>query len=347
MLRSISLLALVGLSLVVLSIPLELFNRSSVADRYQEEGIRAIVNEKLTSSLVQKINKNRPEVLLIGNSMLGEAVDADRLSKLTGIPCLKVWTGGAASAWWYLLIKNVVPLMAPPPKYIVVFFRDNFLTLPQYRTKGKRKEWIDDLSGPYEPLLYDLAYSKQLSIFELMIIKAFPVYARTEEVKKTMETYLKKTVAAVFFQSDEDMLNEALKITFDEKRMDKELFSQRQISDENSAGSNTKSMIFTPEESFLPAMIKHSETLGVHLSFVRIKRRRDLEPGKQPEDLVNYIDELKVYLAEQKLELIDYTDNESIIEEHYGGGDHLNRQNGRKFFTALLAKDLLEKIILK
>ena len=336
-----------GLSLVVLSLPLELYNRLSVAERYQEEGKRGIVNDKLTSSLVQKINKNRPQMLLIGNSMLGEAVDADRLSMLTGIPCLKVWTGGAASAWWYLLIKNVVPLMAPPPKYIVVFFRDNFLTLPQYRTKGKRKEWIDNLSGPYEPLLYDLAYSMQLSIFELMIIKAFPVYAKTEEVKKITETYLKKKVAAVFFQSDEDMLDEALKITFDEKRMDKGLLSQRQIHDENSAGTNTGSMIFTPEKSFLPAMIKHSEMLGINLSFVRIKRKRDLEPGKQPEDLVNYINELKVYLAEHNLELIDYTDNDSIIEDHYGGGDHLNRQNGRKFFTSLLAKDLLEKIILK
>lgn len=347
MLRSLQLLCLMIVSSFALSLILNYQNNRIIYSAKKTVLKKAVVNEKISENLIEKINKNRPELLLVGDSMLGESVDADRLSRLLGKRCLKVWVGGSSSAWWYLVIKNIVSQTTPKPKFIGVFFRDNDLTLPQYRTTGNHKEWIFNLAGLDENLLMELSYFQRLSIFERLLIKIFPVYAQCEEIKDRMDVFIKRKIAAVMFNSDEREISKAISATFADRKMDKELFHQRQIQDDYAEDSFRNDMNFNPEKSFLPAMIKHSKESGAELFLVRVKRKRDIEQGKQTDELVNYIEKLETYLEEQNVELIDYTDNDAITKEHYGGGDHLNRQSGRTVFTSLLAKDLSGKIVTK
>jgi hypothetical protein len=53
---------------------------------------------------------------------------------------------------------------------------------------------------------------------------------------------------------------------------------------------------------------------------------------------LSYISQLNDYLTSQGVPLIDFTNDPSITREHFGKGDHLNRQEGRKIFTVRLSE---------
>lgn len=91
---------------------------------------KCMLGDSLVTDLINELNQIQPELVLVGNSMLGEAVDQKEISRLMGLSAVKVWNGGAGSAWWYLVVKNIFPQLVDKPRYVGVFFRDNFLTLP-------------------------------------------------------------------------------------------------------------------------------------------------------------------------------------------------------------------------
>jgi hypothetical protein len=91
-----------------------------------------------------------PEVVLMGNSMLDEAVSRRQFEYLTGKRTLKLAKGGSASAAWYLTLKNAVFNAPTTPKMVVILFRDLYLTSPKKRVHSKYKAYIDDLSTRHE-----------------------------------------------------------------------------------------------------------------------------------------------------------------------------------------------------
>lgn len=319
--------------------------KQELIQRIPSEKKWANVNETLVDNLVEKIDRNHPEIILVGDSMLGEAVEGDVLSDYLGMSSIKVWMGGIGSAWIYLFIKNILPQCSQRPQYIGIFFRDNHLTLPQHKTTGKHKESIDNLAGREEPLLDELAYFKDMSFIELLLLRYVPIVNKSENIRKNVDKFIKKFVALLFFQADATALANTLNQTFSDAKMDKGLLHSRQMTDENLADSYLDDMTFNPAKSFLPPIIENSEKLGVKIFFVRVKRKRDLETGQQSDDLIAYMEKLKAYLGKKNIVLIDYTDHKGILEEHYAQGDHLNREAGRSLFTSILAKDIQESIL--
>ena len=88
---------------------------------------------------VARIEAVRPDILLIGNSYLAAAVEPDGLSRKTGRRCMILKRPGSASACWYLMLKNVLLPARHVPQAVVIYFRDNELTLPAFHTGGRAR----------------------------------------------------------------------------------------------------------------------------------------------------------------------------------------------------------------
>ena len=87
-------------------------------------------------------------------------------------------------------------------------------------------------------------------------------------------------------------------------------------------------------------MIRLAKTKDIDLIFIRVKRRRDLVPESQSEELRVYMKKLEEYFQQNDIEYIDFTDESRIKEEHYAGGDHMKAPEGSRLFTGLLVEAL-------
>ncbi len=340
MVRSILLLAAVLLCFALFTLPFGLPRRMALVDRQITPTAAAAVGDKYYDDVVWKLNHRQPELILIGNSMLGEGVDERQLESLLNMPAAAVWNGGVGSAWWYLVVKNIIPQLKKKPALIGIVFRDNHLTLPMMKVTGKHKPLIDSLAGENEELLDRLAYLSQENFFSLQLKKYIPLFNKREHCKQALDAVLKKTASILLRLPDTEAVDHAAASVFASGKMIPALLNQRQLDDERRQDSAKDDMAFQPEKTFLTPIMELCRRQNIQLVFIRVKRRRDLEPGRQPPELLAYMDKLRKHLQDNKAYLLDYTDHSAIQKEHFGEGDHLNRQSGRQLFTAILANDL-------
>ena len=107
---------------------------------------------------VGAINEKKPDVVIIGNSMVGEGIDIGALSKLAGVKVLELRDNGQLTAWEYMVVKNVVGGAKHVPRLVMVVERVNAFTTPSLRVGGASKKEIDALRNGDEPVLDRLAY---------------------------------------------------------------------------------------------------------------------------------------------------------------------------------------------
>ena len=307
---------------------------------------KCMLGDNLVTDLLNELNQIQPQLILVGNSMLGEAVDQNEMTKLTGLQTVKVWLGGSGSAWWYLVIKNIFPDLAVKPKYVGIVFRDNYLTLPQHKVNGKHRWGIDAFAGSNEEVLNELAYYSSMSYPGLFMHKYFPLFNRREKYKESFEYQIKEAAAFLTGGESVSQVNEFIAEALDNEKMDSDMLHKRQLADELAQDEYKKDMNFRPEKSFLKYIIELCKEQGVALFFIRVKRLRDASDSKESPELLRYIAQLKRYLSERNIPLIDYTYDTSITKQHFGKGDHLNRGAGRKIFTASLSKRINGNIAL-
>jgi len=105
------------------------------------------------------IERDHPELVLVGNSLLKAAVDAGEFSELADLATTKACSDGSASLWWYLYVKNVATRTEHRPRYVGIMFRDTFLTKPEHRVKSIYQKPIRRLMTSDEPLAQELSYS--------------------------------------------------------------------------------------------------------------------------------------------------------------------------------------------
>ena len=322
------------------ALPFGIPKQMPLVDRQITPKASCMVGDKLHNDVVHKLHRRKPEIILIGNSMLGEAINQNKLSNLQPYPAASLWMGGSSSAWWYLVVKNIIPQMHSRPRLIGIFFRDNTLTLPKHRVTGKHKEFIDDFALKDEDMLDRIAYLSQQHPALLFMQKYLPVFNKREYYKRKFDLLLKDTLAGFYHLDDSAAVNHSIAETFAQQKMNNLFLHQRQMDDEKESSGGQEKMHFSPEQTFLPLIIQHCHKQGIPLVFIRVKRRRDLQPNQQSKELLTYIAELKKYLHNNGVTLIDYTNNQAIKLEHFGNGDHLNRQVGKQLFTSMLAADL-------
>lgn len=281
------------------------------------------------------IEHERPELVLVGNSLLRAAVDADQFSEISGLRTVSSHSDGSSSAWWYLYVKNVAAQTAHRPRYVGIMFRDAFLTEPTRRVgsiyqRSLRRLMIDD-----EPLVQKLSYPG----LRLDDVNS-PLSWVPREARNWVNYKIEKRV--------EDLLDvrrgqgrPALKHVFSEENMVAGLYDDFQLGYEDLDDPASYDFDARVENSYLPHILDVLAKSGITPIFVRAKRFRDVYPTAEPAELRIYIAKLRQYVVDRGALWIDFTHEDRILAEHFGSGDHLTRTDGRQQFLQLLAEELV------
>ena len=137
------------------------------------------------------ITAQKPQIVLLGDSMVEENVDTPVLSQKLGRSVYTISYPGSATALWYLAIKNNIIVSPNKPPVLVIMFRDTVLTAPAYRADGKFTSAIDTLAGANEPLLTRLAYVNNMNPLEKFAKQHFPLYEFGFQVRDRVEFFVR------------------------------------------------------------------------------------------------------------------------------------------------------------
>ncbi|MBI9015974.1 MAG: hypothetical protein JEZ07_01810 [Phycisphaerae bacterium] len=291
----------------------------------------------LKIAIAKSIEFYQPKMILLGNSMLQNGIDENLFNQCVGIKTLKITLGGSASAWWYLTMKNVIAKAHRKPDMVVLFFRDDFLIRPEFRVDGSYLGYINDMRDPGgESLLDRLAYLNNLNQLQYLLIKHSSVAQMHYQAKPAINDLIKAKIVGPMTGNQPKAIEKAIARVFENKKLNQNLLTNRQLASEMTKNDSERQFSQKLNNSFLPEIVSIAGDSNIRLILVRVKCRRDLTPGQQPEHLLHYIDQLKKYCQSKNVDLIDFSDDDRIRSEHYADGDHLNPA-GCRLFTKMVA----------
>lgn len=291
---------------------------------------------------IARIEAYKPEILLIGNSYLAAAVNFATLSRLTGRRSMVLKRPGSASACWYLLVKNVLRPARHIPQVLLVYFMDNDLTLPAFRTGGRdRSTRLEPLSTPDESVLEQLAYRQNKGMVFALLERCWPILAQREQIKKNIEQGVAGMALSLFQKDAWLAVEKTFNRVFADRRMNMVLFGQRQMEEESAKFAFRNQFDFPNQvrRSFLPHIIELARGKGCQLVMVRHRCRYHAEGIPESGSLKEYMAHLRDYLAERKIIFLDFSRERSISLKHFDSGDHFNGE--QVGFTSLLSARLL------
>lgn len=298
-----------------------------------------VFDARVKGEHLQGIQQSRPSFVLLGDSTLYEGVDPALFAEGLGMPVYEMATPGSGTAAWYLQIKNIILESSHRPKYVVVFFRNTMLTVPQYRTTGRYFALLDDYATKNEPLVSELAFVNPMNPVERFAEQYLPLYTARVEIRDDLDNAI-RYLPPRLFGCNRDCANEAVSSIFG-REVDPVAL--------NLAQEDAAKTLYAQEEldfqaqletSLLPHMIALTQKNNVNLIFVRTRIF-----GPEPE-MSAYRNSLDAYLTGQDgVFLLDFWQDPRIIEEYYVDSLHMNAL-GKKEFTKILIEEF-KAILLK
>lgn len=290
------------------------------------------------------IDAELPDTIMVGNSMLGQNVDAELFAELTNTKVLKLNFPGSGSFTWYLIFKNQILGAKHKPKNIIVLFRDRQLCDPESGNTLAKIRYMDRFAGPYEPLIQELTYGNRIHDGGVLQSMYLPLYSNRDRIKLAFTDSVKYIPSKVLLGASAVEANWAVDSVFADENMNQELLSQAQLDAEASQPGFDHRFSYQVERSYLPEMIRMAKDNDIALHFVRIKTIGRAKGLRDSDRITEFIEDLAVYLEERDVGFVDYSYEESIKPEHYATGDHLRRPEGSTLFTNLMFHDLGPKL---
>ncbi|MGE5250882.1 MAG: hypothetical protein ACM3QS_11795 [Bacteroidota bacterium] len=296
-----------------------------------------VFNREVSRLYLHEIERERPQMVLLGDSMLTKGVDLQGFRERAGIPTYKLDIPGSSSALWYLVLKsNIIPA-DPAPRTVVILFRDTLLTAATFRTTGPYFGLIDKFASPEDTLLRERAYLAALGPLQTALEEYLPLFTYRGEVRESVDAGLRHAAPALV-SCDRTCADDAMTGALGD--VDPALFARSILQAEQA--------LYTPAEldfsrqvdrSFLPAMIDLTRERGIQLIFVRAPTNVFPDPASAPEGLDQYFGQLNRYLAERDVPMLDLSRVEGIGPEQFVDPHHMTVE-GKTIFTGVLAAAL-------
>lgn len=287
------------------------------------------------------IDERRPDIVLLGDSMLYPAVDAAVLSQKLNESVMAIGLPGSASTLWYLIVKNNIVETNHPPKTLVIFFRDTMMTVPGYRVTGRYFEQIDEFATPRDEELVKKAYINQMNPLEKWAEAWFPPYGSRWSVRQGIDSRLRYILPDSLLDCDKACMDNAMEAVFGSQNMDLSFLSDALAAADDYLYSRA-ALDFDAQvgESFLPDLIQITKERGIQLVLVRMRILRFTAPGSEPPGLRAYNEKLARYLAANGVIYLDYSDEARLTRDDFSDSLHFG-PSGKAIFTPILAEDLL------
>jgi hypothetical protein len=259
------------------------------------------------------LQKDRPEWILLGNSMLNSRVDTPSFLQLSGHSVYKLSFSGTKSAMWYLMLKTIVVESGVKPKCVSLFFRDRDLTRPTLRAEDN-EEMIERLNGrdlPEWQLVMGDYESKRKSswtrltervgmgVDELLPGEKLNVWARGKLEKRAYDV---GSIGAgggdnVWRSARNDVLSMEHMRKLENQASEESL--EEMLAKAEEVERNQPSLFdASPEKSFLPHMVLLCEQHGIKFHLHRIKTNPDLPQLDAESAMVlrEYLEQLRAYV---------------------------------------------------
>jgi hypothetical protein len=295
---------------------------------------------KVAQTHINGIAEQRPELILLGDSIVEENVDTPALSGLLGRKVYTMSFGGSASALWYLALKNNILAAPYPPAQLVIVFRDTILTAPGYRVQGKFSTALDNLATPEDTLAVQLAYLNRMNPLEKFAERYFPLYdfGLTVHAVADMHIYL---LPRLLLRCGNRCVDTALLNVFN--------FRNAALPKSDSAVDAEENLLYARAaldfnrrvgDSFLPQIIRLCRENNIQLIFVRAKTFRFSSPSAEPPALREYLRALEDYLMQNGVLYVDINADPRVTREDYLDRFHVMPE-ARGRYTQMLADGLL------
>jgi len=281
----------------------------------------------------------KPQVVLLGDSMVEENVDTSALSEHLGRSVYTISYPGSASALWYLAIKNNIVLSPNKPPVLVIVFRDTILTTPAYRVDGKFTEAIDTLAGVDEPLLIQWAYLNHMNPLEKFAKRYFPLYEFGYQVRDRADFFIRYLLPRPVLRCGKRCVDTAILNIFNFRNM------IAPTADDPVA--QAESILYTDraldfygqlDQSFLPEIIRLCKENGIQLVLVRGKTITFSEIPT-PAGLSRYMRNLREYLTQRGVLFVDLEADSRLTVGDFIDRFHVHPE-ARGIYTQMLSDGL-------
>ncbi|MBI5297922.1 MAG: hypothetical protein HY869_20780 [Chloroflexi bacterium] len=295
-----------------------------------------------TRQYLREFEKVRPEVILLGDSILTKGVDLETFQALSGKSAYKLDIPGSSSALWYLLVNSNIVEAEPAPQALVILFRDTILTAPTFRTTGPYFDLIDKFASPDDTLVLQRSYLVQLTPMQAALEMYFPPYSYRGDLRDKLDAGLRHVLPRQI-GCDRECADDAMTNVLGDMRAEVVASSIR----------GAESAIYTPayldfnaqvDASYLPEIIRLAQKRGIQLIFVRAPTYIFPDPADEPPALKQYLADMEAYLAARDIPLIDLSQVQGIGLAQFIDPHHMSPE-GKAIFTPVFAEAV--KTVLK
>jgi hypothetical protein len=286
------------------------------------------------------LDREKPEVIILGNSIQAIALDQDLFSNITNKKTVQFAIPGAATAQYYLLIKNVVLRSESLPKYIILFFLNNHLTYPDLNVEGDEFiEAIDEIATGNELVLIQKAYINPKNPISIWLDENILVLGERQRIKSKVDNKIKYTLPKLLLNCDKLCLDSNLDAIFISENMNQDLSAQ------NNDNWQGKDWTFNGrvERSFLPDILQMARENNISLILVREKDFSLMKPGAETNEMKKYFEELQAYLENNSIPLIDISHDAQLTADMFFDEVHI-KESEKTIFTNLIAQSFLNSI---
>ena len=289
------------------------------------------------------IDKNKVNVVLVGDSTLERSVDETKLAAVIGQPAHIIFVPASGTAIWYLILKNaIIEGTKNKPRYFIIMFRDTLLTLPNFHVTGGRVAELDDYATAHEDFLIQRAYLNFMNPLEIFAEKYFPIYSSRQRITDSIEYYFRTLLPDLLLPCKGACVDRALAAVFYEIDKVDPNFSKDSLMSEETKLYTRQAMNFDAQldRSFLPEIIRLTKENGIHLILAESRTLTYPTPDSQPGELVTYKRDLTAYLKQNNIPLLDFSFDPWLPPSYFADPLHMNAA-GQAAFTQILGQALL------
>jgi hypothetical protein len=312
--RHIGWLGVIGIVLAVLGLPAFLDQGTPPRRPFDERPLRAL-------------EKARPHVVLVGDSMLETRIDPKVLNKLADERWEVLGQSGSSTAIWFLMMKNIVAVQSPPPRVAIIFFRARQLTRPAHRTGEGYRKTIEGFMRESEPEVEQLFAStetRQRTWLERVSLAMYPVQWRQEAWRDKTQSWALDLIAT---SRDYGQIRDDAREIFDVRRLRQDTGEDFERGEGGRPDLDPDDHEFSAAvgRSFLPSILAIAREKNIHLIFFRVMRKPlpTGEPQEVSPTYPAYERELRDYLEKAGAQYVDESQDAEVTLKFYGADDHV------------------------
>ncbi len=298
-------------------------------------------NNQVRDVYINRLENEKPELLLLGDSTLADAIDPAQMSNLMGMNVSSFGVPGSASAFWYVVLKNNIVKSENKPKYLIIVFRDSILTAPGYRVQGSYFTQVDEFARRREPVLLERAFLNLMNPLEKAADAYFPLYSARVQIRQKIDALVRYSLPG-WIGCDTKCNNDSMYAVFQGGDL--------QRGELQNAIASAEGYLYTRaqlnfgaqvDRSFLPDMIQLAKENHIQLILVRLKNWTLGE--RETVGVKRYTAALSAYLEGQDVLFLDFGTDPRLTKADYADSLHLN-QEGKILFTEMLAEALKDTL---